>query len=270
MNNDLGDRMKAYESLTGTRLVPLLPAIIRIDGRAFHTFTRGLRRPYDERLSSLMTTTTARLVEEFDALVGYTQSDEISLLWHQNSYKSELPFAGRTQKMVSNIASFAAAVFNRLLPDNLPEKSASLPTFDARVFSLPNKEEAANYFLWRVRDAEKNSIQMAAQHHFPHKRLHGLHGSAQQELLFQEAGVNWNNYPPFFKRGTFVRRNKTTVPFTVAEIEGLPAKHHARINPGLVVERRTVSAIETPPFSRMANQVGFLFDGEEPLRALTV
>jgi tRNA(His) guanylyltransferase len=260
----LGDRMKLYEGLTGHHLLPLAPAVARIDGRAFHTFTRGLHRPYDGRLSTLMQATTQHLVEEYDALVGYTQSDEISLLWCQETFKSELPFGGRVQKLVSNLAGSAAAYFNKHLATVIPEKAHRLPGFDARVFSLPTRDEAANYFLWRVRDAEKNSVQMAAQHHFSHAELQGKHGDEQQEMLFTRAGVNWNDYPEFFKRGTFVRRVVSRVPFSPDEVEKLPPKHDARKNPALLVERHVFRVVSVPPFGRVINRVAFLFEGADP------
>src|SRR4051794_23880386 len=167
MNRDRrGARRKRSEGLTEVRVMPGLPVLARLDGRAFHTFTRGLPRPFDPRLTALMVATTKALVGEFDARVGYTQSDEISLLWQQPSPNSQLPFGGRVLKLTSVLAATATAYFGRLLPDHLPEKRDAVPVFDGRVWNVPTQDEAANYFLWREHDATKNSLSMAAQHHF--------------------------------------------------------------------------------------------------------
>src|SRR5581483_5540743 len=103
------------------------------------------------------------------------------------------------------------------------------PMFDARVWNVPSQDEAANYFLWRERDARKNSVAMAAQSVCSHRELQNKNGSDMQEMLFQR-GINWNDYPPQFKRGTFVRRKLVERPFTAAELEKLPAGHEARGN----------------------------------------
>lgn len=258
-NDSLGDRMKGYEKATDSTVMSGLPLLARIDGRAFHTFTRGLARPFDKRFTDLMVWTTKFLVDEFDAVLGYTQSDEISLMWFQANPLSELPFGGRVLKLTSVLASAAAATFNCNLADFLPEKkTVKVPMFDCRVWSVPNKDEAANYFLWRERDATKNSIAMAAQSKFSHKQLMNKNTSDMQEMLFQ-AGANWNDYPAFFKRGTFVRRRSIQRPFTVEEIEKLPPKHEAKQNPNLVVTRHVVEALDLPPMGHMPDRVSFVF-----------
>ncbi len=204
MNDSLGDRMKQFESLTESKLMSHLPIICRIDGRAFHTFTKGLKRPYDERLSNMMSSVTRYLIGEFNPKVGYTQSDEISLLFWQKDIMSEMFFGGRVQKITSVLASATTAWFNKYLDLFINEKRHSIVTFDCRVFQVNSQTEAYNYFIWRERDAIKNSIQMAAQCNFSHKELQGKNGSIQQEMLFQK-GINWNDYPPFFKRGIFIK-----------------------------------------------------------------
>ncbi len=265
MNDGLGERMKQYESAeAGRRLMPLLPAIARLDGRAFHSFVRGLERPFDRRLSDLMIETTAFLVRETNAAVGYTQSDEISLAWLPEEYEAQIFFDGRVLKMTSMLAALCAAHFNRLLPAHLPAAYADrLPVFDCRVWNVPTVEEAANTFLWRELDATKNSISMAARVHYEHAELHDKSGSVMQEMLFRK-GVNWNDYPAFFKRGTYVRRRKVSRPFTASEHEALPEKHAARANPALVVERMECGPIELPPLTTVQNRAGVLFRGEEP------
>lgn len=263
--DDFGDRMKLYEGIeAGRKLMPLLPIVARIDGKTFSTFCKGLERPYDERLSQLMQATTVFLMEKTGALVGYTQSDEISLLWYADDYKSQTFLNGRVTKLVSVLAGWASAYFTRHLPSYIPEKGHVVPCFDARVWNVPNREEAANCFLWREKDATKNSISMAARAHFSHKSLMNMSGKEMQERLFQEAGINWNGYPAFFKRGSFYIRRTDERPFTAEEIERLPAKHEARRNPDLVITRQRIVNPDMPPFTKVTNRVEVLFEGANP------
>lgn len=269
MNDDLGDRMKEYEMAeAGRRLMARLPILARIDGKRFSRFTEGLPRPYDERLSRLMVATTRHLVEESAALAGYTQSDEISLLFHSDDRKVQLFLDRRVQKLTSILASMTTAVFNAGLAAAIPERAGSLALFDCRVWAVPNEDEAANAFLWRELDATKNSVSMAARAYYSHGELHDRTSSEMQEMLFAK-GVNWNDYPAFFKRGTFVLRRTLERKFTTAELESLPPKHAARTDPDLVVRRSEVQAVELPPFGRITNRVGTLIRGEEPIVATT-
>jgi tRNA(His) guanylyltransferase len=269
VDDTLGDRMKGYEGLeAGRRLMPRLPAAARIDGRSFSAFTRDLRRPFDDRLSRLMIETTRALVRESSARIGYTQSDEITLLFYADEPDGSIYFDGRVHKMVSQLAAQATAVFNHLLPQYLPEKAAraaphALPTFDCRVWALPSPAEAANVLLWRELDATKNSLSMAARAHYPHEALHNKHGGDLQEMLFAK-GVNWNDYPPSFKRGTYVQRRTVRRRFTADELEALPERHNARLDPDLEVERAVYVELEVPPFSKVVNREGVAFHGEDP------
>ncbi len=265
MSDSLGDRMKRYEGAeAGRRLMPLVPALARLDGRAFHSFVRGLERPFDKRLSDLMIDTATFLVRETNAVVGYTQSDEITLAWVPGEYDTQVFFDGRIQKMTSTLAALCSAHFNRRLPAFLPSEFADrLPVFDCRVWNVPTLEEAANTFLWRELDATKNSIAMAAHAHYDHRELHAKSGAEMQELLWKK-GVNWSDYPTFFKRGTYLRRRTVSRPFTATELSVLPAKHAARSNPALVVARTECGPCDLPPLARVENRVGVLFYGEVP------
>lgn len=264
MKDDLGDRMKGYEMAeAGRRLMPLLPVLARLDGRAFHNFTRGLERPYDPRMSQMMVETALWLAQESNAVLAYTQSDEITLAWHVEEPTGQIFFDGRIQKMTSVLAGMASAYFNRLVQQHLPERARLLPVFDCRVWNVPSREEAANAFLWRERDAAKNSISMAARACFSHKELDGKSSSEMQEMLWQK-GINWNDYPPFFKRGTFVQRRIVRRPFTAQELDSLPPLHEARRNPDLIVERSQYQALEMPPLGKVTNRVAVIFDGAEP------
>ena len=266
MDDALGDRMKVYENAeSDRRLMPLLPALARIDGRCFSSFTRRMSRPFDERLSRLMIATTRFLVEETNACVGYTQSDEISLGWLATDPKSEIFFGGRIQKMVSQLAALATVCFNAWFNEHFPEgyDFKNWPTFDARVWNVPNVDEAANVFLWRELDATKNSVSMAAREHYSDKQLFGQGRADQQEMLFQK-GVNWNDYPDFFKRGTYVQRRTVLKKFSTEELEKLPPLHDARKNHDLMVERSEYAVLPLPPIAKVPNRARVLFFGEAP------
>lgn len=198
----MGDRMKGdYERRAQTHLPRRTHTIIRIDGKAFHTYTRGLDKPYDKQLMDDMAETAMVLCHQIQgARVGFVQSDEISILLTDFANRqTQAWFDGNVQKIVSIAASIATAAFNRLRPEG---KAPAY--FDARVFTIPEEIEVVNYFLWRQRDATRNSISMLAQAHFSAKRLHGLSTGQMQELLWSEKGINWNDEDPRFKRGTIV------------------------------------------------------------------
>lgn len=261
MNDDLGDRMKEYELAEAGRVfMPLVPIMARIDGRCFSGFTHGLERPYDRRMTRAMVATTLALVGETNACMGYTQSDEITLAWHSTDRKSQIWFGGRVAKMTSQLAALATLHFYRFILNVLPEYADKLPTFDARVWTVPNRTEGANVFVWREWDATKNSIIMAASEHYSHKQLMGKNGSEKQEMLFQK-GINWNDYPAEFKRGTYVQRRMVTKAFSAEELDRLPPEHAARTNPDLVVERHEIAVLDMPPITSVANREDVIFDG---------
>lgn len=265
MNDDLGDRMKSYESMeAGRRLMPLLPVLARIDGRAFHSFTRGMARPFDAVFSQAMVDTTAALVRDTGACMGYTQSDEITLVWHADNTRSQIWFDGRVAKMTSQLGAQATLTFYRLVLERMPQYASRLPSFDARVWSVPNRAEGANVFLWREWDATKNSISMAASAHYSHKALMGKSGRDKHDLL-HAMGVNWNDYPAMFKRGTYVQRRATQTPFSAEEIERLPPKHAARANSALIVERQVCTVLDMPPLGSIENREAVIFDGAMPV-----
>jgi tRNA(His) 5'-end guanylyltransferase len=261
----LADRMKGYEGREAKRrALPRLPVIIRLDGKNFSKWTKGLARPFDARMSELMIEVTKRLVEATGAVIGYTQSDEITLILRAAGRDSALYCDGRFQKLCSISASMAAVHFNALLPTYLPEKGDSLAFFDSRVWEVPNLDEAVANLIWRERDATKNSISMAARALYSHKALQGKNGSVMQDMLMDK-GVNWNDYPPMFKRGTYVQRRTSTRKLTAEEIALLPPKHSARTNPDLVVTRSSVEVIDMPPVGSVANLAEVVFDSAAPL-----
>lgn len=197
----LGDRMKGYEQAHRAVLPRRTYTLLRLDGRAFHTYLRGADKPFDMPFITDMAAVSEALCEEISGTVfAYHQSDEISLLLTDFATPQTQPwFGGVVAKQLSVSASLATAVLN----ERRPGKRA---LFDARVFTISDPVEVANYFLWRQRDAVRNSISMAAQAHFSHKRLHGVSSGGMQELLWSEAGVNWNDYPDQCKRGQITKR----------------------------------------------------------------
>jgi tRNA(His) guanylyltransferase len=197
----LGDRMKRHEAAFRTVLPRRTYTLIRVDGRAFHTYLRGATKPFDLPFMDDMDAVTEALCQEITGSVfAYTQSDEISILVTDFATESTEPwFGGVTAKWISVSASLATAVLN----NRRPTRRA---LFDSRVFTLTDPVEVANYFLWRQRDAVRNSISMAAQAHFSHRRLTGVSTTAMQELLFAEADVNWKDFPDGCKRGRVTAR----------------------------------------------------------------
>lgn len=262
--DNLGDRMKAYEEReTERRLIPMLPSYARIDGRCFSQFTRGMERPYDVRLSRAMIEVTKHLVDRLHARIGYTQSDEISLVWLQDTYDSEALFGGKVQKLASVLASAAAAKFNHVCLSDVhlrPFAERSLPHFDCRVFQLPNREEAANAVLWREQDATKNAISMAARSFYSAKQLDHKSGPEMQEMIFQK-GKNFNDYPAFFKRGTFIRRKAVERFLTSEEMLRIPEQHR----PDGPVTRTEIIELEMPSFTTVSNRSQIIFEGAEPI-----
>jgi tRNA(His) guanylyltransferase len=260
----LGDRMKFYEKRYSPTVLPMLPILARIDGRSFSKFTQGLARPYDGRMSRLMIDATKFLVEQTNARCGYTQSDEITLVWLAEDPDAELFFGGKLLKMTSVVGSLATAYFNKIMPERLPEKAKLMPVFDNRVWEVPVAYEAVNCFIWREQDAVRNSIQSAARAHFSHSECENKNGSELQEMLWQK-GINWNDYPTFFKRGTYVRRRILERSFTEEELKALPPKHAAIKDPDLVVRRSVVMEEDFPPLTKIANRNEVILMGDDPI-----
>lgn len=200
-----GDRMKGYENTYRMKLPKRMPIIIRIDGKSFHTYTRGMQKPFDRYLTYAMWEACKYLAQNImGCKLAYTQSDEISLLLtNYDKLTTESWFDNNLQKIVSVSASLATAKFNEIMREEYPEKQPAL--FDARAWVLP-KDEVCNYFLWRQQDATKNSISMVAQANFPHNQLQGLNSGQMQDKLFLEKGINWNDIPTWQKRGACIKK----------------------------------------------------------------
>lgn len=263
VRDDLGDRMKGYEQAeSGRRVMPLLPVCARIDGKSFSRWTRGLQRPYDEGLSALMQETTRQLVEQTGAVIGYTQSDEISLLFYSADAKAQIFFDGKVQKMVSVLASMTTAIFRKQCVTHLPRKVNDIALFDCRVWAVPSKVEAVNTLLWREVDATKNSVSMAARAHYTHQQLNGKTRVEMMDMLM-DIGVNWNDFPSSFKRGSYFQRRIIRRAISDEARSRIPEDH--RPSDGHVVERVRVVRIDMPPMQKLANRVAVVFEGAEPV-----
>lgn len=201
----IGDRMKRFEHAHRISLPPRMPVIIRVDGKTFHTLTRGCARPFDEPLMGAMDATALALCEEIQgAQLAYVQSDEISILIHNyKRHASQAWFANELQKMVSISAAGASTAFSVAW--------AEPAHFDSRAF-VPPEAEVANYFIWRQQDATRNSIQMAARAVFSHHECDQKNTSQLQEMLHAN-GINWNDYAVSCKRGRCALRDLEVSPF---------------------------------------------------------
>jgi tRNA(His) guanylyltransferase len=267
MKDQLGDRMKDfYEDRTRFKLARRTNTIIRIDGKAFHTYTKGLERPFDAGLIEDMNKTTEFLCQNIQgAKFGYVQSDEISILiTDYDDITTHAWFDGNLQKMASIAASLATAKFNqfRMERDFRNEiefyrsefmeasviRDFKLAMFDARVFQIPYQEEVINYFIWRQQDATRNSISSVAQSLYSHKELNGKKTDEMQEMIFQK-GINWNDYTPRERRGSVIR--KTEHKFVRKEANATVSEKTVVIPESAIYTRMKWEADpETPIFSQ--------------------
>lgn len=239
MKDNLGDRMKCYENVSRIHLTRRTPVIIRLDGKAFHTFTKGLQKPFDSILMETMWETAKYLCSNVQGCkIAYTQSDEISLLLTDyENINTCAWFENNIQKIASVSASMATLAFNKTYR-NLVESKITLPAsldfmsdenqkhylklyniyhskidkaiFDSRVFIVP-KEEVCNYFIWRENDCSKNSIQMVCQSNFSHKDLQQQDCNQLKEKLFKEKQINWDELPTYQKFGVCIVKENYTL-----------------------------------------------------------
>lgn len=255
--DSLARRCKRYEKrFTREKFMPGIPVIARMDGRAFHTFTRGLEKPFDMRLVECMKKTTQELVERFNAKLGYTQSDEITLVWLPGA-DDQLFFDGKVFKFNSVLASTCSVIFMRNLLDLLPEKAENLPVFDCRAWQTPNEYEAALAIYWRERDATRNSINTLAQSLYSHKQLQGKKVPEVHDMLHNK-GVNWNDLEDGLKRGWYYHRVQIEEDLDLTDRTDIPPEHRSvkRVLRGRVVLK------EQPILSLEGNIVETLFSKE--------
>lgn len=257
----LGDRCKYFENLeTSRRADPSLPLIARLDGHGFSKFTKDIQKPFDPRFAELMALTTKHLVEKHQALVGYTQSDEITLIWGPVEPPHTRMFSSKYQKNVSLLAGSATGFFNRKLVKYLPEKEDSDPEFDNRVWSVPTLQDAVDVLVWRENDAIKNSVSMLASAHFSEKQVDRISSRARKEMLL-EKGVDWNDCPRWAKRGRFYHRTELWRDMTADELALIPVAHR----PTGPVLRSAVTEWDLPRLTKVQNLIEVIFNGATPV-----
>lgn len=263
MNDNIGNRMKSYERIeTDRKFDQNLPLYARIDGRGFSKFTKNMERPYDFRMSRSMIDTTKILVQKTHASIGYVQSDEISLGWNLNSSSW---FDGKIMKMTSVLAGLATSAFIQSLIKNFNDASLidKLPHFDTRIINMPDISELTNMFVWRSQDCTKNSISMAAHYYYSHKDLQNKNGNEKKEMLLAK-GIDFDkDYPYYFIKGTWVKKEIVTRLLTIQELNDIPEKH--RPDPFKEVVRTNIIEFDLPPLGKISNKIDVLFNNEKPI-----
>ena len=286
--DELGKRIKEnYEyQTTQIRLMKGLPIYCRIDMRAGHTFCRGLAKPWSLEYVETMREVTKFLVAETHAQLGYVQSDEISLCWLD---PSKAPFDGKLFKLQSVLASLATSKFvnyilNKwheyrmtIIRGEAPEAfldsdpisqwshlngkvNKLIPSFDCRVFQLPNEMELANTFVWREIDAVRNSVSMLAQANFSHKQLQGKDRKAMITML-EEKGIRWNELRDDLKRGAYFKRVLIEKELDDETWNKIPDNKKPESRK---VIRSEIQQYNIPEMKNVENKVGVYFYGEEP------
>ncbi|MHB8600882.1 MAG: tRNA(His) guanylyltransferase Thg1 family protein [Ktedonobacteraceae bacterium] len=205
----IGDRIKRYEQTSNLSLLPRSPLFIRIDGKSFHTYTRGCNKPFDQNLIDAMVTSAQKTAKEMSGFVAaYIQSDECTfMLEDYDTFETQGWFNYELNKVVSVSASAFTAYFNEAYRDTNPKPAL----FDSRAFTVPI-DDAPNVFIWRQRDWERNSIQMLARAHFSHRECEHKKVPELHEMLYTK-GVNWANLDDQLKNGTFLLRELAAVHF---------------------------------------------------------
>lgn len=276
-NDNFGNRMKEYEQVeAGRKSLRYLPVCVRLDGKCFSSLTRNLERPYSPDMHNLMVLVAKEIMEESGASIAYTQSDEISLIYYNPKINSQIYFDGKFQKLTSVLASIATYVFNqnRSSVKGLHENERAF--FDCRAWVVPNIEEAFNNLIWRELDASKNSISMLARCYYSHKQLENLGRSEQMELLYVK-GINWNDQPVAFKRGTYVLRLNEKIDSESFEnslrekLKGKPEKviekAISQLKENNKILRRCVP-VTLPPLKNITNPFSLLETGMDHINEL--
>ena len=272
--------MKEYESIEAKRtLLPGLPVCIRLDGRAFHNVTKNCLRPFDADLREVMCRVTTALIEECNAVIGYTQSDEITLVLKPMSHIGDYYFGGRVQKICSMLSAVASVEFNTLVHSGdfkeLEKRITRKAYFDCRAWNVPHMDFAALVLSWRQADSIKNAISMIAQTLYPHKELLNKNSDEKIEMIKNKGyAMKWDakawSGDMFFDKeamnmqGTFIVRKLIIRKLTTEELENLPPNHNARKNPDLLVSRHTFIRFAGVILRNIKNQAGYLFNGEVP------
>lgn len=271
IQDDLGDRMKNYELVeTGRMLNPRLPIYVRIDGRAFSSLTRSMRKPYDARMTACMHHATKQVVRHTKALVGYTQSDEISLLYYYPDPLTQPLFAGKVHKLTSVLPALVTSAFvlelqQQFDPTEYEPMLDRLPHFDARAVNLPTTTEATNMLLWRVMDARRNAITSAARTAYSARAIFKKNAGEMLQML-SDKGIIFDRFPISFRFGTFFHRVLSEVRLTSAQLAQIPEKY--RPAEGQPFIRHTVVEMPIDNFAEVFNREQVIFHNEPPVIAV--
>ncbi len=220
--DEFGNRMKKYEKeFTSVKINPSQWMCVRIDGKGFSKFTKEFAKPFDGFLARTMIDTTKILIKETHASLGYTQSDEITLLYPPT--EGERIFGGKVSKINSVFASIATANFNNLIR-NIPRSVEKLAYFDCRTWEVPSDIEASNTLLWRVQDARKNSISSYFRWTVGHKEMHNLSGKQMVQYLIDKNYPDWNHLSNMWKYGTYIKPFIVETYLTQEELDKIPER----------------------------------------------
>lgn len=240
-HDEFGDRMKEYEKEYTSAHVPINQILcVRIDGKGFSKFTKGFKKPFDDALSSVMVNTMKKLVEDTHASIGYTQSDEITLIYTPKEKASEYIFGGKVSKINSILASMATVHFNYGLDVFIEKDKPAF--FDCRAWAVPDLVEASNVLLWRVQDARKNSISSLFRWTAGHKAMDGLDQLEMKALLKSDYFTDWNELPNKYKYGTYAKPVTVESYLTQSELMKIP--EHKRPEAGVLVKRTKVQELD--------------------------
>jgi len=256
-HDEFGDRMKAYEKEYTSTNVPIDQILcVRIDGKGFSKFTKGFLKPFDDILSSVMVSTMMNLVKETHASIGYTQSDEITLIYTPKEKASEYIFGGKVSKINSILASMATHYFNYDLSACVHVDKPAF--FDCRAWAVPSLAEASNVLLWRVQDARKNSISSLFRWTAGHSKMHGLAREDMKNLLRTDYFTDWNKLPNKYKYGTYAKPVVVESYLTQDELVKIP--NHKRPEAKVLVKRTTVQELDLGFFGdyTIEQRVGYL------------
>ena len=198
--DSLGDRMKSYEAEYNDYLHQDSWAVVRLDGRAFHTLTRHCEKPFDYFMIDSMVEAAIEVCKEIQGFkLAYVQSDEVNIAFTDTgSEEAEHWFGGRLAKITSLTASIMSVAFTNIIR----EEGWRNAHFDSRVFEMP-WNEVANLFVWRQQDWTRNSVQMLGRSLFSHNDLHKKNNTQVKEMCANE-GQDWIHLSDIIKNGTFI------------------------------------------------------------------
>lgn len=259
---EIGDycKKKELDALGYTHLPSNSIVVMQMDGNAFHTYVKGLKKPFDESLTGAMLFAAGKLVESTHPLVAYVQSDEMTFIYKVDDAKN-FPFAGRLNKLYSLYASKVSVAFNKYMEIHEPSKANKDAIFDCRVMIFEDGEHDKSMLplVWRFMDCHKNAVSMIASAYIPHKQLLGKNSKERIDIL-KDVGVDYYSFPEFQRSGTFLKRIVVEKNLSDEELNKIPEQHR----PTEPVMRSVVEKYTLPDLLRMENVYGYFVDGDEP------